>query len=227
MRIDDQQWTITRGSFVHKPMVKFSGYIPQTFCCCCCCKYLKLLMVSTKQFTRLLEFIKLYLNKINPFIFLNHLFTNPVLWLESPLHSGLDPFVIFMCHLPAIWYLNFSSFRDKSIYMFEKSKELINYKMAISLFFPLWKPSHIFSYFKMFCFCSLTILKLVRICFFVLAVLFRRLPGRRALSSSSSSSSFISFSTQKLWTKYIKLEINTNIYFNAKIIIAWNIGDLN
>ena len=89
MQIDDQQWTITRGSFVHKPMVKFSRYVPQTFCCCCCCKYLKLLMVSTKQFTRLLEFIKLYLNKINPFIFFKSLIYQSctLAWIPSSFGS--------------------------------------------------------------------------------------------------------------------------------------------
>ena len=49
---------ITRGSYVHKPMVKFlASKISFLF--------LKILMVSTKQFTGLLEIIKLY--KTKPF----------------------------------------------------------------------------------------------------------------------------------------------------------------
>ena len=46
----------TRGSYVHKPMVKIFGGIPKVLVLC---NFLKILMVSDKTFTRLLELIKL------------------------------------------------------------------------------------------------------------------------------------------------------------------------
>ena len=58
------QWFTTRGSYVHdKPMVKF-GEASRKCYFFCVQYFLKILTVSDKTFTRLLEFIKLY--KQNP-----------------------------------------------------------------------------------------------------------------------------------------------------------------
>ena len=55
------QWMTTRGSYVHKPMLTFSGASQIFFFFCNFSKYW---WFQTKRFTRLLEFIKLY--KQNP-----------------------------------------------------------------------------------------------------------------------------------------------------------------
>ena len=70
-----QQWMTTRGSYVHKPMVRFSVLSENAFFCA---NY-----KHTKQLTRLFELIKHY--KQNPlfffYFFINSLFTQTIHWL--------------------------------------------------------------------------------------------------------------------------------------------------
>ena len=74
------QWFTTRGSYVHKPMVKFGEASRK--CYFFVCNFLKILTVSDKTFTRLLEFIKLY--KQNPLekFFIFTIYQNYTLALE-------------------------------------------------------------------------------------------------------------------------------------------------
>ena len=55
-QFEGQQWMITGGSYVHKAMVTFLGGIPKKLLLFFC-TFFKILF-QTKQFTRLLEFIK-------------------------------------------------------------------------------------------------------------------------------------------------------------------------
>ena len=72
-------------------------------CCCCCCKFLKLLMVSDKQFTKLLQLIKFY--KYAPLeFFLLHFLPKLYFGHISRLCTAITPFQ-FSIHDMCILYL--------------------------------------------------------------------------------------------------------------------------
>ena len=81
-QIKFHQCTATRGSYVHKPIVNFffwgGGGILKCYFYAIFSKYW---WFQTKQFTRLLEFIKLYETKPIRELFLFSLFTKTLIWL--------------------------------------------------------------------------------------------------------------------------------------------------
>ena len=81
-----QQLTATRRSYVHKPIVKFSGASPK---CLLFANFSKYLWFKTKQFTGLLEFVKLYKQNSLKKLFLLHYL--PKLYIGFKLKQRLKP----------------------------------------------------------------------------------------------------------------------------------------
>ena len=93
-QIKVQQWFTTGGSYVHKPMIKFSGASPKCYLFAIFSKYW---WFQTKRSIRLLEFIKLYKNPLENVF--NSEFTLPLLWTKDKnQYLNDDEFM-----LPLLW----------------------------------------------------------------------------------------------------------------------------